>query len=168
MDYQILDELWEKSEERRETYQQQRNVYVMSKIEEVGEPFNGSAGTIKLYIFNNYISQNGIINLAIVIRDTFEREDAKSGFAIHNVEQAIFPLYATGANSFDIPPSIEAPDLPREAQVFIFEKRKLPKVPREQAANQERHEYKWTINQLAEHLHMSNRRIAQFCRAKGI
>lgn len=169
MDYEILDELMQTSEERREKYQEKNKVFFVSSIEELQEPFNGSTPEIKAFIFNNYVSLTGLTNLLIVIRDKYQRTDDKSGFAIHSVEQAIFPLYQTNPKSFDIPPTIDAPDLAIDAQKFIFEKRALPKKKNNgNSDDASRVEYKWTVNQLAEHLHLSNRRVALFCRAKGI
>lgn len=169
MEYEILDELMQTSEERREAYQEKNKVFFISSIEELQEPFGGSTPEIKAYIFNNYVSLSGLTNLLIIIRDKYQRTDDKSGFAIHTVEQAIFPLYQTDSKSFDIPPSIEAPELPIEAQKFIFEKRSLPKKKNDGIiADASRQDYKWTVNQLAERLHLSNRRVALFCRAKGI
>lgn len=169
MDYAILDDLMEQTESRKEDYQNKHNCYFVSRIEEVTEPFNGSSEQIRLYIFKNYIAKTGLMNLAVIIRESADKKGNKNGFKVNNVEVAIYPLYSTSENSFEIPPTPEPPDIFPDDQKFIIAKRSLPKAPKGEAEKVEnRKNYKWTINMIAEELHISNRTVALYCRAKNI
>lgn len=165
MEYAILDELYFKSEERKADYQMATNKFFVSRLEEVEEPFPGSSDTMKFYIFQNYVSPTGLMNLAIIIRETPTGKKSEGGLQINNVETAIFPLYNTSENAFDLPPMEELPDIHPDTVKFIVSKRTLPKKPVGAAPGPQ---YKWTINEIAKELHISNRTIAQYCRVKNI
>lgn len=166
MDYAILDDLWQSSEERIIDYQAKTNTYFQSRLEEVEEPFEGSSENIRLYIFKNYVSTNGPINLAIIIRETSTGKHSTGGIAINNVEASIFPIYDIRQDAFDLPEPEELPELHPDTIKFIISKRSLPKKPIKEPPN--KNKYKWTINDIAKELHISNRLIAQYCRVKNI
>lgn len=165
MDYEILDQLKDQSEPRREAYQEKNQVYVQSGIEEAIEPFNGSAGNIKLYIYKNYFMTSGAIDLAIVIRE--DKQGKRGEFMFSQVECAIFPLYMGKTDAFDIPATIEPPEIHPDQAKFILEKRSLPKK-RYNEGEFDPEKNKWNVNLIAENLGMSNRIVAQYCRALGI
>lgn len=165
MEYKILDDLWEVSQQRTPDFQERNNTYFTSSLTEVEEPFKGSTDTLRLFIFKNYVSQNGLMNLAIVIRDVRTQQKSEGGLAINNVECSIFPLYLLQQTAFDLPEPEEEPELHPDNIKFIIAKRSLPKKP--QGAEYDE-KYKWTINQIASHLHISNRIVAQYCRVKNL
>lgn len=168
MEYAILDELLEQNNERKEEYEsdpKNTKLYI-SSLEELTEPFFGSSTAFKTFIFRNYFSKTGIINLLIVIR---ESNNGKMGeFKLNNVETAIYPLYFPLGNDdgIDLPPLTEEPDILQDQAKFIIEKRSLPKKPFLEEFNPEKH--RWQINRIAEHLQISNRKVAQYCKAKQI
>lgn len=165
MEYAILDELMESHESRVDEYQQRTNTYFTSGIEEIDEPFGGSSDTIRLFIFKNFVSVTGLMNLAIIIREVRTENKSLGGLSINNVEQAVFPIYAMAQNAFDIPAPEKAPELHPDTIKFIIQKRSLPKKPIGEPNNQK---YKWTVNDIAKELHVSNRLVAQYCRVKNI
>lgn len=166
MDYAILDNLYQQSEERALDYQNRTNTYFKSSIEEVDEPFPGSSENIRFFVFKNYVSTTGLINLAIIIRETVTTEKSSGGLRINNVEASIFPLYELNETAFELPPKEELPDLHPDIIKFIISKRAMPKKPLGENFDPERH--RWTINDIAKELHISNRSIAQYCRVQNI
>lgn len=166
MDYLILDQLWTASEERTQEYQAKTNTFFTSSIEEVEEPFTGSNDSIRLYLFKNYVSSTGLMNLAVVIRETNTNKKSDGGLAINNVECAIYPLYDLQQNAFDLPPKEELPELHPDTIKFIIAKRSLPKKPQGDEFDPTKH--KWSVNDIAKELHISNRLISQYCRVKNI
>lgn len=166
MEYAILDQLWQASEDKREEYQQRTNTYFVSKIDEVEEPFAGSSDTIRMFIFKNYVASTGLMNLAIITREVKTNQKSPGGLAINNVECAIFPMYDVSQNAFDLPPKEELPELHPDIIKFIVAKRSLPKKP--VGAETDTTKYKWQVNDIAKELHISNRVIAQYCRVQNI
>lgn len=165
-EYQILDDLITASESRIQEFQERNNMYFQSGIEEVEEPFTGSADTIRLFIYKNYVSQNGLMNLAIIVRDVRTEQKSLGGLRINQVETSIFPLYAMQQTAFDLPPAEKPPELHPDTVRFIISKRTLPKKP--QGQPEDKSKYKWTVNDIAAKLHISNRLVAQYCRVKNI
>lgn len=166
MEYAILDELYNKSEERKDEYMNATNTFFVSKLEEIEEPFQGSSDTIHFYVFSNYVSPTGLMNLAIIIREVATNTKSSGGLAINNVECAIFPLYNSREDAFVLPNSEPEPNLHPETIKFILEKRSLPKKPLN--VDMDKNKYRWNINDIASELHVSNRLIAQYCRVKNI
>ncbi len=167
MEYAILDEIQEKSEENREIYQQKNNVFVKSGLEELNEAWTGSDNKIKAYIYHNYCRLTGPIDIIIIIRE-YDTGEQIGDFALKQVESAIYPLYSTRAeDSIDIPAETPAPNLHPDVVKFILEKRSLPKKKYNDGEFDPTRN-KWDINRLATTLNMSNRVIARFCRAKNI
>lgn len=164
MDYAILDQLVETSEPRRELYQEENNCFVPSGIEEALEPMNGSSANIKVYIYRNYFMKSGMVDLCVVIRE--EKGGVRGEFALSQVECAIYPLYMAKNDAFDIPRSEEPPKIHPEQAKFILEKRNRPK--KKFGADFDPTRDKWNVNQIAEELNMSNRIVAQYCRALNI
>lgn len=166
MEYAILDDLISSSESRKQEFQEKTNSYFESTVERIDEPFLGSSENIRLYVFKNYVSSTGLMNLGIVIRDVNTGEKSTGGLAIHNVECAVFPLYLLPQNAFDLPEPEELPDLHPDIIKFIINKRSLPKKPAGIEANPEK--YKWTVNEIAKELHISNRLVSRYCRVRNI
>ena len=164
MDYAILDQLQETSEPRRELYQEQNNCFVPSGIEEALEPMNGSSANIKVYIYRNYFMKSGMVDLCIVIRE--EKMGTRGEFNLSQVECAIYPLYMAKNDAFDIPASEEPPNLHPDQATFILEKRNRHK--KKFGAEFDPTKDKWNVNMIAEELNMSNRIVAQYCRALNI
>lgn len=170
MEYAILDQLVEQSENNKERYfdkNPQAND-VKSGVESQSEAFAGSSDTLQLYIFKNYFGKAGPVDLAIIIRET----PATGGFGdfkLSNVEVAVFPLYSANGegNAFDIPLSLEVlPSLTKEQEEFIFEKRRLPKKPYGGEFDPAIH--RWSCDRIAEELGVSNRKVGRFVRVKGL
>lgn len=166
MEYAVLDQLWQASEEKIAEYQERTNTYFVSSIDEIEEPFQGSSDTLRLFIFRNYVSSTGLMNLAIITREVKTNQKSSGGLLINNVECAIFPLYNMTQDAFDLPPREEAPELHPDAIKFILQKRSLPKKPLGEPNNPAK--YRWQVNDIAKELHISNRLISQYCRVKNI
>lgn len=170
MDYAILDELQAESDERLQRFLEANpGTFATSKIFECEEPFQGSDENTRLFIYSNYMSRSGLINLAIIIRETpIENGGGDNNFlrVKSNVETTIFPLYLTKTPVYDVPEPVEAPDITAQRARFILEKRSLPKKKANEEFDCTKH--KWTINKLAAELNMSNRLVAQYCKSKGI
>lgn len=166
MEYAVLDQLWQSSEERAAEYQERTNTYFVSSIDEVEEPFQGSSDTLRLFIFKNYVSSTGLMNLAIITREVKTNIKSSGGLAINNVECAIFPLYDMSQNAFDLPQKEELPELHQDIVKFILQKRSLPKKPQGQEFDPSK--YRWQVNDIAKELHISNRIVAQYCRVQNI
>lgn len=166
MEYAVLDQLWELSENKKDDYQQRTNSYFVSSIDEVEEAFQGSSDTLRLFIFKNYVSSTGLMNLAIITREVKTNQKSSGGLAINNVETAIFPLYEVSQDAFDLPPKEELPELHQDIIKFIIAKRSLPKKP--QGEQPDPLKYRWQVNDIAKELHISNRLIAQYCRVQNI
>jgi len=170
MEYAILDELKETSDERLQRFLEANpEIAVISKIEEAEEPFEGSDPNMKLYIFQNYMSKTGLMNLGIVIRECKKEGVENEGDLLQpsaNVETSIFPLYNTKPAFFELPEAIEPPDIPRQKAQFIIEKRALTKLKKGEAFDCTKH--RWNVNMIAEKLNMSNRIVAKYCKSKGI
>lgn len=166
MEYAILDQLWNNSEERTAEYQARTNTYFTSSLTEVEEPFNGSSDTIRMFIFKNYVSSTGLMNLAIITREVKTNQKSEGGLAINNVECAIFPLYDLSQSAFDLPDKEPLPAINPEHIKFIIAKRSLPKKP--QGVEMDLNKYKWQVNDIAKELHISNRLVAQYCRVQNI
>lgn len=166
MEYAILDELQEQSESRFEEYCKKNKVELTTGIEEVTEPFTGSSASLRLFIYKNYISRSGPIDLAIVINETNRGRIGE--FKLNNVECAIYPLYLAKENAFDIPPFEEPPELPDEVVEFIMEKRSLPKKPNDPNIEFDPGKHRWSGNKIAEELHMSNRTIGKYLRCRNL
>lgn len=168
-EFEILDLLQDESDERIRRYMEiNPGTYVASKIFECEEPFPGSAENTRLFIFSNYMSKTGLVNLAIVIRETPTGKEEKGDVLSvrSNVETTIFPLYFTPTPVYEMPEKVEAPDITPQRAKFILEKRNLPKKKPLEEFNPLMH--KWTVNQLASELNMSNRLVAQYCKSMGI
>lgn len=166
MEYAILDELVEKSEQNRELYQTEKNVYIKSGLEELTEPWAGS-DDIKAYIYHNYCRLNGPIDILILIRELDTNQKEAGGFQLKKVEQTIYPLYATTSeDAIDIPSEIPAPEFHPDIVKFILDKRTLPKKKYAEEFDPTKH--KWDINRIASTLNISNRLVARYCRAKHI
>lgn len=169
MEYAILDDLKETSDERLARFLEANpEITVISKIEEAEEPFEGSDPNMKLYIYQNYMSRTGLMNLAIVIRETKKNEQENSDLlrTSAEVETSIFPLYNTKPAVFELPEAIEAPDITRQKAEFIIKKRSLPKIKKNETFDSTKH--RWNVNMIAEALNMSNRIVAKYCKSKGI
>lgn len=175
MEYQLLDDLLDESNARLEPYCERNGIYVKSYIEEVTEPFNGSSDNIRLYIFKNYMSRTGLIDLAIIFRETernlsTECTDETSDIieVTADVESSIFPLYLAKPTAFDIPTAETAPDLHPDEVKFILERRQRPRVNHRKGEVFDPNKHQWNVNLLAEALHISNRIVSQYVRAKNI
>lgn len=173
MEYAILDELKDTSDERLQRFLEANpEIAVISKIEEAEEAFDGSDPNMKLYIFQNYMSRTGLMNLAIIIRELKDEEknnqEGESDLlqTTAHVETSIFPLYSTKPAVFELPEAIEEPDIPRQKAQFIIEKRGLPKIKKGETFDCTKH--RWNVNLIAEKLNMSNRIVARYCKSKGI
>ncbi len=168
MEYAILDQLEEASENNRERYLEKHpEVSVTSGIEKQEESFNGSSDTLQFYIFKNYFAKSGIVDLGIIIRET----PAKGGFGdfkLNNLEVAIYPLYSAKENAFSDITAEVAPELSKEQEEFIFKKRKLPKKPYGDDTVFDPSVHRWSIDKISEELGISNRTVARFVRCKGI
>lgn len=166
MEYAVLDQLWAASEERIQEYQDRTGTYFTSSITEVEEPFNGSSDTLRMFIFKNYVSSTGLMNLAIITREVVTNQKSQGGLMINNVETAIFPLYDMSQTAFDLPEKEPLPDINADTIKFIVAKRSLPKKPKGEAFDLTK--YKWQVNDIAKELHISNRIVAQYCRVQNI
>lgn len=166
MDYEILERLVERSETNRENYQTKYNKFIKSGLEKLEEPWTGSDDTINAYFYHNYFRENGPIDLIVIVKEIDEGK--KMGdFALRTVQSAIYPLYMTkDEEAIDIPAEEPAPKLHPNVIKFILEHRNRPKKKIGEEFNPDLH--KWDINKLAQELNMSNRIIAQYCRAKNI
>lgn len=167
MEYEILDQLFDTSERNREEYQQKFNTFVKSGIEKLEEAWAGSDEALQTYIYHNYCRLNGPIDLVIVIREIDEGK--KMGdFALRKVETAVYPMYSTKSeDAIDIPAEEPAPTLHPDIIKFILEKRSLPKKKYNEGEFDPT-KHRWDINRIASTLNMSNRLVAQYCRAKNI
>lgn len=166
MEYAILDQLWNASEERAAEYQERTNTFFTSSIKEVEEPFQGSSDTLRLFIFKNYVSSTGLMNLAIITREVVTNQKSSGGLAINNVETAVFPIYDISQTAFDLPDKEPLPDIAPENIKFIISKRNRPKKPQGQPFDPDKH--RWQVNDIAKELHISNRIVAQYCRVQNI
>lgn len=175
MDYAILDELEEQSNERLQRYLEVNpGIYVKSKIFEADEPFEGSDPNVRVFIFSNYMSKTGLINLAIVIREVeregIKKEGSEDALQVRSdVETSIFPIYlskTTEAGIYDMPEKIECPEITPARAKFIIEHRERPKKPRSEQFNADIH--RWTVNMIAQALEMSNRIVAQYIKANDL
>lgn len=171
MEYAILDQLWGESEERLERYLQANpGIYAKMNLTECEESFSGSDPYTRLFIFSNYMSRSGLINLAIIIRETpiAEQEETESEYLkpTTNVTTTIFPMYLTKTPIYDMPEKVEAPEITEQRAKFIIEKRALPKMKANETFDPDRH--RWAVNKIAAELNMSNRLVAQYCKANGI
>lgn len=169
-EYAILDELKEQSDERLQKFMETQGVMVVSKISEIEEPFDGSDPDMRLFIFSNYMSKRGLVNLAIIIREhKREKNENEEGGTLSvksDVETSIFPMYFTNNQIFDLPEKVESPEITPKRASFILEKRSLPKKKKGEIFDPSKH--KWTINLLAAELNMSNRLVAQYCKSLEI
>lgn len=169
MEYAILEQLKNESDERLQRFLEANPAtYVVSKLFEAEEPFNGSDERTRLFIFSNYMSKSGLINLAIIITEEWkeEKEDSDSLETSSNVRTSIFPLYLTKTPVYDMPEKIESPDITPERARFIIEKRSLPKMKMNEAFDPCRH--RWAVNKIASELNMSNRLVAQYIKANNL
>lgn len=168
-DYAILDQLEEACENNRERYLEKHpEISVNSSIELQDEAFNGSSDTLQFYIFKNYISKTGIVDLAIIIRETPSKPGGGfDDFKVNNVECAIYPLYSAKEGAFDVTAEV-APELKPEIENFILDKRKLPKKPYGNEIQFDPEKYRWSVGMIAEELGISNRTVAKYCRCKSI
>jgi len=167
MEYAILDQLKEESDRRLQTFLEMNpGIYAQSVLQEIDEPFDGSDPCLHLYLFTNYMSKRGLIDIAIVIREEPTESKPTDTLGVEaNVQCSIFPLYLS-KTVFDMPEREEAPDLPPEKVKFILEKRCRPKVKPKETFDANKH--RWNVNRIAESLNMSNRLVARYCRAKNI
>lgn len=166
MEYAILDELKYESDQRLEAFLAANpGVYATSTLMEVEEPFEGSDPNTRLFIYSNYMSKTGLINLAIIIKETKDSDKENEEFlsVASKVECSIFPLYLTKTPIYDMPEKVESPDITEERAKFIIEKRTLPKMGKGETFDPTKH--KWSVNKIAAELNMSNRLVAQYCKA---
>lgn len=168
MEYAILDELQELSDRRAEEFMERTKRYFVSRIEEVTESFEGSSPNIRLFIFHNFVTKSDLVDLAVIIREVPNRKDDKTGFMINNVESSIFPIYVKAQQAFDLPTYDDVPKYPEEKVKFIVEKRSLPKKPYDASIPFDPEKHKWTIGMIAEHLHISNRNLAIYCKYNNL
>lgn len=167
MEYAILDEIYERSEENREIYEQKFQKLIKSGIEKLIEPWNGSDSNLQAYIFHNYVRTNGPVDLLIIIRE-IDSGTKMGEFALRSVETAVYPIYSTKSeDAIDIPAELPAPDFHPDIIKFIVEKRSLPKKPYNEG-DFDPTKHRWDINRIAQTLNISNRLVAQYCRAKNI
>lgn len=167
-DYAILDQLQEACDNNREAYLLKHPEFDLnSSIEKQDEAFNGSSDILQFYIFKNYVSKSGVVDLAIIIRET-PSSGGYGDFKLKNVETAIYPLYTAKEGAFpDITAEI-APTLEPEIEKFIREKRSLPKKPYGTDTEFDPELYRWSVSMIAEKLGISNRTVSRFCRCKAI
>lgn len=167
MEYAILDEIKQTSEENREEYQQKNAVFYTSGIEKLEEPWGNSDENLQAYIYHNYFRKNGPIDLVIIINE-IDQGKVQGDFVVKKVETAVYPIYSTRSEeAIDIPAEIPAPNLHPDDVKFILEKRSLPKKKYNEGEFDPA-KHKWDINRIAQELNMSNRIVAKFCRAKNI
>lgn len=171
MDYEILSQLQDESDSRLQDFCQKNNVYVDSKLEEVTEPFNGANPYTRLFVYKNYMSRTGLMNLAIVIRETPRDNVDTSSDVLQveaDVETSIFPLYLAKQDAFELPDPEPTPNLHPDEVRFILEKRKRPRVQVQKGEIFDPNIHRWNVNMIAEQLHISNRIVSQFCRSKNV
>lgn len=173
MEYAILDELKEASDERLERFLASNpNIYAKSNIFECEEPFEGSDPNMKLYIYSNYMSRTGLINLGIIIREipregVEEVENKEDVLTVRtDVETSIFPIYLSKTPVYDMPEKLESPEITEARAKFIIDKRALPKKKADEQFDCTKH--RWNVNMIASELNMSNRLVAQYCKANNL
>lgn len=170
MEYAILDELKDASDERLERFLASNpGVYVKSNIFECEEPFEGSDPCMKLYIYSNYMSRTGLINLGIIIREIPREgmEEETSELTVKaDVETSIFPIYLSKTPVYDMPEKLESPEITEARAKFIIDKRSLPKKEKNEPFDCTKH--RWNVNMIASELNMSNRLVAQYCKANNL
>lgn len=167
-DYAILDQLEETSERNKEIFIEKHPDYdATSSIEKQEESFNGSADTLQFYIFKNYFSKSGVVDLAIIIRET-PSTGGFGDFKLTNVEAAVYPLYSAKEGAFDDITAEVAPVLEKDVEDFIREKRSLPKKPYGAEVEFDPSKYRWSVDRIAENLGISNRTVSKYCRCKCI
>ena len=169
MEYAILDDLMETAEERAANCKDIKKILYIPQIEELTEPFTGSAPYTHAYIMKNYLTQNlSPLDLLIIIRDIPTGRKTQGDIRINNVEQSIYPLYLVKDDGIELPPPSEIPKLHPEQIEFIVEHRKRPKQGYGDKEEFNPDIHRWTIDQIAKELNMSNRTVSKFCRAKNL
>lgn len=170
-EYAILDQLRESCDNNRERFLEKHPDFSLnSSIEKQDEAFNGSSDILQFYIFKNYISKSGVVDLAVIIRETPSKDNGGfDDFKVNNVECAIYPLYTAkeGGGFEDITAEV-APVLKPEVEEFIREKRSLPKKPYGNDTEFDPAKYRWSVSMIAEELGISNRTVSKYCRCKAI